>query len=119
MKNDLFLILKPYDSWFNHYGEKKNLEAKAALYKFYKKLTTLKPEKKYNNSHNFIHYSYHISYICYLIKIKQAFIEKKYMRACNELRSLNYYEPFFQARIYYNVLKLLEEELDIKGGVVF
>ena len=110
--NKIFLILEPHDNWFNNISEEKNLEAKAALYTFYKELRKLKLEKEYSNeSQNFLH----SSYLLYLLKIKQAFIENKYMRVCNELISLIYYEPFFQARIYYNVLKVLKEELDIKG----
>ncbi|SHE95427.1 hypothetical protein SAMN02745195_01542 [Thermoanaerobacter uzonensis DSM 18761] len=101
----LYSILKPYDSWWNDEGEEKNLEAKKALQEFYKELKKLRPSKKYEK--NIVHFSY----IPYLLKIKKALDERKYMRACNELISLMHYEPFLQRRIYYNVLKLLEKEV--------
>ena len=101
----LYSILEPYDSWWNDEGEEKNLEAKKALQNFYKELKKLKPSKKYEKNIT------HFSYIPYLVKIKKALDERKYMRACNEIISLMHYEPFLQGRIYYNVLKLLEKEV--------
>jgi len=102
---ELFLILLPHDNWFNDAGEEKNLEAKKALYRFYDELIKIKPEKEYRKNR------FHIYYLDFLIKIKKALMEEKYMRACNELVSLMYYQPYLQGRIYYNIIKVLEEEL--------
>jgi len=107
---ELFDILSPYDNWQNDAGEEKNLEAKQALFSFYKKIKTMKPEREYRNSY------LHISYLHYLVKIKKGFMEQKYMRVCNELTSLIYHEPLLQRRIYYNIMEVLEEGLRI-GGV--
>ncbi|ADL67878.1 hypothetical protein [Thermoanaerobacterium thermosaccharolyticum] len=102
----LYYILNPYNSWENDEGEERNLEARRALQEFYVEFKKLKPSKKYEKRDIL-----HMSYIFHLVKIKKALKEQKYMRACNELISLMHYEPFLQGRIYYNVIKLLEEEV--------
>ena len=107
----LWNIIYPYDNWFNNDGEDENEKAKLALYKFYNELLNYKPSKEYSNKEH-----YHFSYIRYLIEIKKAINEELYQRACNELISLMHYEPFFQGRIYYNVLDLLRTELSIGGA---
>jgi hypothetical protein len=112
VNEELYSIIRPYDSWWNVQREGKNLQAKKALCDFYKELKKHKPSKSYEKRDVL-----HISYLPYLVKIKKAFMEQKYMRACNELVSLMYYEPFFQGRIYYNVLKLLETEV-VQGSNV-
>jgi len=101
-------IISPYDDWFNDSG--KNLEAKQSLYCFYKEFKKLIPEEKYRKK------LYHSDYLNYLVKIKEAFMEKKYMRVCNELISLIHYEPCLQGRIYYNIIKVLEDGLEIRKG---
>ncbi|MGB9841016.1 hypothetical protein [Thermovenabulum sp.] len=100
----LYSILGNYDSWYND-GEEKNLEAEKALKDFYNELKKLKPSRKYEKN------MLHLSYIPYLVRIKKALDEKRYMRVCNEIVSLMHYEPFLQGRIYYNVLNLLEKEV--------
>lgn len=109
MQDKLIKILSPYDNWFNDKGEKENLKAREKLHIFYKEFTNLKPSKNYEKR-DFLH----TSYIRHLVLIKKAFGEEKYMRVCNELISLIYYEPFLQRRIYYNILDLLEENLNIE-----
>lgn len=104
---ELFDILNPFDNWENNAGDEKNLEAKQALSTFYIEIKKLKPDREYKN--DFLH----ISYLNYLVRIRKAFIEQKYMLVCNEMISLMHYEPFFQGRIYYNVISLLEEGLRI------
>lgn len=106
---ELFNILNPYDDWQNDAGEEENLKARQALVSFYQEIKKLKPDRKYHI------YYLHISYFHYLLRIKKAFLENKYMRVCNEIMSLMYYEPFFQPRIYYNVIKVLEEGLEFGG----
>ena len=108
MDKKLHSILNPHASWYNDEGEEKNLLAKKALYEFYEELKKYKLSKTYAKRYNF---PLHISYLSHLIELKKAFMEQKYMRACNELVSLMYYEPFFQGRIYHNVLKLLKAEM--------
>lgn len=107
---ELFLLLEPHDNWFNGAGEDENLEAKKTLNVFYKKLKKLKPENEYRENR------LHMSYLPYIIRIKEAFMEQKYMRVCNELVSLMHYEPCLQGRIYYNVIKVVEDGLGIRGN---
>ncbi|HBK69323.1 MAG TPA: hypothetical protein DDZ91_11830 [Firmicutes bacterium] len=108
----LFSILYPYDNWFNNSGDNKNLEAKEALYSFYEEFRKQKPDKKYKKSKGSGH---HISYLNFLLEIKRAFWEQKYMRVCNELISLMRYEPYLQGRVYYNIINTLEDGLGVKG----
>jgi len=103
----LYSILEPYDNWWNNSEEEKNYQAKKALYNFYRELKKHKPSKKYAKRDIL-----HMSYFPSLVKIKKALMQRKYMRVCNELISLMYYEPFFQGRIYYNVLRVLEDCLE-------
>lgn len=111
--NKLYSILEPYDNWKNDVPEEKNQEAKKALAIFYNELKKYKPSKIYEQRDSML---LHSSYLLHLINIKKAFMKKKYLRACNEIRTLIFVEPFLQARIYYNLLKLLEEELMSNKG---
>lgn len=106
---ELFDILSPYDNWQNDTGEEENLKARQALFIFYEIIKKLKPEQKYRR--DFLH----ISYVHYLVKIRKSLMGQKYMRVCNELISLIYYEPILQKRIYYNIIKILEEGLNIRS----
>ncbi|MEZ0536011.1 hypothetical protein ACAG39_02040 [Caldicellulosiruptoraceae bacterium PP1] len=111
--NKLYFILEPYDDWKNDVPEEKNQEAKKALVIFYNELKKYKPSKIYEQRNSML---LHTSYILHFVNIKKAFMEKKYLRVCNEIRTLMFNEPFLQARIYYNLIKLLREELmDNKG----
>lgn len=103
MKKKLGDILKPYDNWFNNSGEEKNKQAREVLYIFYAEFKKYKPSKTYENRNGL-----HTSYIRFLVAIKKAFMEEKYMRVCNELYSLIHYEPFLQNRIYFNIINILE-----------
>ncbi|OZV13523.1 hypothetical protein CIW83_02960 [Tissierella sp. P1] len=110
MERKLSEILSPYDDWSNTKGEQKNIEAKEALYLFYNEFSKLKPSNKYKKRD-----IWHMLYITHLYRIKKAFDEEKYMRVCNEIRSLIHYESFLQGRIYYNLIHLLEEFLNVKA----
>lgn len=104
-----YAILEPYAKWDNDEGEERNLEAREALRRFYYALRERKPETQYRMAHDVVH----SMYLYRLHLFWKALKEEKYMRACHELGSLMYYEPFFQRRIYYNVLRLLEKYLRI------
>lgn len=105
MNEKLYSILKPYDNWWCA-GEEENLKARKALHDFYRELKKYKPAREYTRRDIL-----HMSYIPYLVRAKKALMEQNYLRACNELVSLLYYEPLLQGRIYFNVLKLLETEV--------
>lgn len=105
----LSAIIAPYDDWFNQDAER-HLQAKQALCRFYEELKKLKPDKEYKTS------GLHMTYFFRIIQVKKALMEQKYTRVCNELRSLLYYEPFFQGRIYHNVLRLPEKSFSDFGG---
>lgn len=109
-ETELWKTIYPYANWFNNKDEEVNQEAKLALYKFYDELLKYKPSKEYERKH-----LQHMYYIRFLVEIKKAFKEEKYERACNELISLMYYEPFFQGRIYFNIIDLLKKELGVGG----
>ncbi len=104
-------ILEPYDNWFNNDETDKNMEAKQTLYKFCEEFKKQKPEKEYKKSRGS---ALHISYLHFLLEIKRAFLEQKYMRVCNELITLMRYEPYLQGRIYYNIIKTLEDGLEMR-----
>ncbi len=111
----LFSILMPHDNWDNNTGDEDNLKAKQALHEFYKELAKAQPEEEYREARISKPYYSHSSYLSFLVRIKEALMEEKYMRACNELVSLMYYEPYLQGRIYYNILKMLKGELGAEG----
>lgn len=108
MDKILYNILKPFDSWQNNQGEARNVEAREALGVFYKELLKRKPSKVYSLSNSL---RLHLNYIPYFVRLKEAFDQQKYMRVCNEMISLMHYDDIFQGRVYYNVLKLMEEYL--------
>lgn len=102
----LWRILKDYDNWFDN-GEE-NAEARLALCQFYFALKRLSPDKDYRLREN-----NHTTYLINLLAVKRAFTDKKYKRVCNELIGLMHYNPFLQPRIYFNLLEILERELNI------
>lgn len=106
----LWNIIYPYANWFNNNGEERNQEAKLALYNFYDELLNCKPSREYEKRP-----LWHMYYMRFLIDIKKAFNKEKYERVCNELVSLMHYEPFFQGGIYFNIIDLLEKELNVGG----
>ena len=112
---ELFKILEEHDSYNNDYGDKANEDARKALIISYHKLSQFKPSKKYSTDFMFRRGNGHLNYILYLLKIKKALQEEKYMRAVHELTSLIHYLPFLQGRIFYNILETLEEGLLEEG----
>lgn len=106
---NLWKGIYPYASWFNDKGEEINQEAKQALYEFYENLLEYEPSKKYE-----IKRQLHLGYLIHLIEMKKAFKEEKYQRVCNELIDLLHYQSVLQRRIYYNLLNILEIELNIR-----
>lgn len=106
MDMELRAILRPYDKWQNDVEEEINLQARVALDKFYCELLKKKPDREYDKGT-----ISHFRYLNFFVAIKKAFEEEKYLRVCNELSSLMYYTPFFQKRIYNNVISVLETYL--------
>lgn len=102
----LHSILKPHDNWWNDGGADGNLAARAALLDFYRELRKLKPAQEYVPGNVF-----HTSHIRGLLAVKIALVEGRYMRACNEIISLMAYQPLLQGRVYYSLVKVLQEEL--------
>lgn len=98
----LFQSLAPYDDWYSN-CEAKNEEAKKALLTFAKELNRIKPDDVYKFNHD----TGHFGYLRYIIRVKKAINEKKYMRVCCEIRSLIYLEPFLQPQILKCVSDLL------------
>ncbi|ABP66991.1 hypothetical protein Csac_1389 [Caldicellulosiruptor saccharolyticus DSM 8903] len=109
MRERLISLLEPFDNWENNITEEENLAAKDALKKFLKYIENFKPSKKYAKSHITL---LHTSYLRHLVVIKKALMERKYARACNEIITLLNQEPFLQARVLNNLIRLLEEELN-------
>lgn len=117
MLKKFYPMLNPHGNWFNNEGKEKNLLAKEALYEFYEEFKKYKPSKdcKESREHRIQYFGLFSimdkSYSHYLSEIKKAIREQKYMRVCNELISLMYYEPASHEKIHCDVLKLLEEKL--------
>lgn len=109
MRERLISLLEPFDNWENNITEKENLAANDALGRFLEKIKNFKPSKEYTKSQITL---LHTSYLRPLIVIKKALMERKYTRACNEIITLFNQEPFLQARVLNNLIKLLEEELN-------
>ncbi|GEM_PF-3088274 len=101
---NLCSIIAKYDKW-EDVREETNLEAKRALEDYYRELRKSKINTIIYESGN--KWS-HTSYIQNLLRIRSAFEEKRYTRACNEILTITLTQPIFQGRIYYNLLKLLE-----------
>lgn len=108
-------ILSQYDNWYSDCNNPDNDNAKMALQEFYKNLKRCKTDKVYKASYNT---DMHVSYLHKLLAIREALKEYNYLRACNEVTALLYYEPFLQKRIYYNLIDLLEKFMgDIKNVI--
>ncbi len=107
--------MEKHDDWFNDKGDEKNLQAKEAIYVFYKELLRYKPAK---DERSLFYYKRTFDEQCAaraLASIKQAFKEQKYMRAANEIITLMHYEPGGRMgkTIHESLKKLLEEELSL------
>lgn len=107
------MLSVPYGHWDMNLAEEEkdrwNKKAKEILYTFYQELSKAKPSEIYDEGR------FHTSYIIQLFAIRKALEEGNYVIVCWELATLIHHEPFLQPRIYYNVLRILEHYLDIKG----
>lgn len=118
LKSKLFKILDGYMNWFNEVNDSENLKAKEKLVEFYTELKACKPSSYYELGMSHVG-AMHTSYLRYLLNIKVALEQKLYLRACNEIGSLiAYSEPIFQSRIYYNLIDLLENSLNINSDSI-
>lgn len=99
-------ILKPHDCWWDDGGGEAGAAARAALLEFYRKLKKLRPAREYVPGN-----ACHTTYIRGLLAVKRALVEGRYRRACNEIITLAATQPLLQGRVYYNLLRILEEEL--------
>jgi len=105
-KKKLYSILEAYDNWRSDEEAGSDLAARAALLDFCQELKKFRPAREYVPGGMF-----HTSYIRSLLAVKTALAERQYTRACNEIISLMAYQPLLQGRVYYNLIKVLEEEL--------
>lgn len=88
-------------------SDEANESAKEALRSFYDVYSQLPPDKSYSTN------QFHSEYMFYLIKIHSALNKGDYGRAVNELMNVLYRNSmlYLQPRIYYNVVKVLEEHV--------
>lgn len=115
LEEELNAVISPYDNWFNDEGNDKNEEAKQALITFYYKLkkAKIKKEKK-SDLFDKLEYNWNIlSHVMFSVVAKEALEEKKYMRACNEIVTFIYRQPYFHKGVRYNLLNLLQEYLNV------
>lgn len=86
-------------------SDEANESAKEALRNFYDVYSKLPPDKSYSTN------QFHSEYMFYLIKIHTSLKKGDYVRAVNELSNMLYRNSmlYLQPRIYYNVIKVLEE----------
>lgn len=102
-----------YNPWGDLTDKQKlegNRTAKQTLYTVYKELTNVLPDVGYKSGRS------HTSYLFQLLPIKKALDQGEYMIVVWELGSLFHSEPFLQPRMYYNVVRILEQRLEIEGG---
>lgn len=113
VERKLYSILKPHDSWWDDGEGEAGVAARAALLEFYRELKKLRPVREYVPGGAF-----HTSYLRGLLAVKVALAEGRYQRACNEIITLMAAQPLLQGRVYYNLLRVLEEEFggDREGG---
>lgn len=104
---ELSSIVTPYADWSKREDNVYKEEAKLALQVFYDRLTSLQPEKEYRKDY------LHVSYLEYLIYIKEALNDKNYVMACNEIEKLLHFEHVLQNRVYYNLISMLERGLEV------
>lgn len=100
----LLEIIEPYSCWWDQKEEGMQVKAYDALNVFYSVLMNLSPEKKYRNGGGGIH----TSYIFYLLQLRQALNQQNYVVACEALYHALTRTPFFQPRVMYNVVELIE-----------
>ena len=112
----LIQMLDPYIFTSYEYGvedrekyEEDNQKAKEGLSEFYTVLTQIPVSRVYD------HGGMHTGYLPYLLRVRQCLEEERYYSACSKLQTLIYKQPIQQSRIYYNVLRMLEHYLDMRG----
>ncbi len=110
MERELIAILEPYDDAYAESSSPRNNDAKTTLKIFYTCLTKCKMDKEYKVSEQRF---MHTSYLSKLFAVRTALKENNYLHACNEIISLIHYEPFMQSRIYFNLINLLEQYLEV------
>lgn len=106
----LIKIIEPYSSWWRQNEDKMQEKAFEALKVFLSELMDLKPEKEYKDCGG----GMHTFYVFYLLQIRHVLEQQNYVEACGELINLMLRSPFFQPRIMYNVIDLLEQYLGDK-----
>lgn len=102
--DELFDLIKIYNVPCIE-DEKKNNDAKNALFKFRGKLKTVKPETCYNHDKD------SLFYLHFLLTLRQALIDGRYIYACNELGSLIYRYSVNEERMKKIILETLERYL--------
>ncbi len=103
-------ILVANGCWYNDNGDEKNDEAHQALIKVLALCREMKPAKQYKYGQ-----IGHLGYLLQLLKVRNALIDKLYMRACNELANIVHDQPISQPRILNSVIALLSEYLEVGG----
>ena len=109
----LYTVLTNHDDWWNaqncdpHEQKRKNLEAKVALQSYYGQLVKVGPVNNRPDKEKTEGYSRRMR------DIEATFREEKYMRACYEIISLMYYQPFLREDIHTELCSVLERNLGI------
>lgn len=106
-------ITSPHSSWIMEKDQDKPESKKAnelayqALIEFREQFAQLKPDTVYQVSYN------HGHYINNLLYVRREFERQNYTNVCNEISKLLFQNKatFLQPRIYYNILKILDEYL--------
>ncbi|MFZ7947172.1 MULTISPECIES: hypothetical protein [Bacillaceae] len=109
----LYTVLTNHDDWWNAQNcnpleqKRKNMEAKVALQSYYGQLVKVGPVDNRPEKEKTERYGRRMR------DIEAAFHEEKYMRACNEIISLMYYQPFLREDIYTDLCSVLERNLGV------
>lgn len=91
-----------FDAYNDNHNEIEEKNALQVLSEFRDKFSKLKPHKKSSEeiyNHN----------IVIFLHIDNALLKKEYAKACHEIISLNHYTDIMQARIFHNLLSLLNK----------
>lgn len=99
--------ISPLQKYDNYFGKFDEVEVKETLIEFFKVLQGIAPDKKLNVTE----FSYYSAY-SYLLNVRRALTDGRYANACNEILTLNHFEPILQNRIYVGLIRLYHEFLE-------
>lgn len=102
-----YKLLDPLDDWLKRKEPDIETQAKNALLIFYDDYS----DRPTDSNFNLGNWDQYYSFLDRLCIIRNALKNKRYQKACRELRSFMHYELIFQSRIHSSLIYLLKTEL--------